>query len=89
MLTGALKSKKYVFQSFLQLQLFCQNAKFYCCCKSYFRDAAIAQWIRLCLPFCHPGSNPKHINLCFYQCKLWHVEKMKINKNRGPGLAHF
>ena len=25
-----------------------------------FRDAAVAKWIRLRLPSCRPGSNPKH-----------------------------
>ena len=51
----------------------------------------ITQWIRLCLPSCHPGfeSSQAH-HQCFYQfiLGLCHVEKTKINRKR-PRLAHF
>ena len=46
--------------------------------------AAVAQLIRLCLPFCRPGFESQAYHLRFYQCKfdLWHVEMTNINKKR-------
>ena len=43
--------------------------------------AAIAQWIHLRLPSCHPGFKSQALHLCFYQFifELCHVEKTKIN----------
>ena len=48
---------------------------------------AIAQWIRLRLPSCHPGVESKVYHLCFYQFyQLCHVEKTNINeKEAGIG----
>ena len=45
--------------------------------------AAIAQWIRLHLPSCRPGFESQAHYLCFFQFKLKHVEKSKINRKRG------
>ena len=39
--------------------------------------AAVAQWIRLCLPFCRPGSNPKHT---IYACINLNCDTMKRRK---------
>ena len=59
--------------------------------------AAIAQWIRLRLPSCHPRFKSQAHHLRFFQfilfklyiCHLnWNVKRTKINKKR-PGLAHF
>ena len=54
--------------------------------------AAIAQWIRLRLPSCHPGfeSQAHHLHFfhLYYLCYICHLKRMKINKKR-PGLAHF
>ena len=54
------------------------------------RGAAVAQWIHLRLPSCHPGFESQAHHLCFNQFifEWWHAEKTKINKKR-PGLAHF
>ena len=54
------------------------------------RGAAIAQWIRLRLPFCCPGFNSQAHHQCLHQIifELWCVEKTRINKKR-PGLADF
>ena len=56
-------------------------------------DAAIAQWIRLCLPPCRPRfeSQARHLRFCHLQSILrfiCHVKRTKINKKR-PGLAHL
>ena len=53
----------------------------------FLRGAAIAQWIRLCLPSCRPWFA---YHICFNQIRfdLFHVEKTKINKKR-PVLAHL
>ena len=52
--------------------------------------AAIAQWIHLHLPFCHPRFKSQAHHLCFYQfiliCVMW--KRRKQMKNR-PGLAHL
>ena len=52
--------------------------------------AAIAQWIRLCLPICHPRFESHAHHLCFYQfiLNLCHVEKTKVCKKRA-GLSHL
>ena len=54
---------------------------------------AVAQWIRLRLPFCHPGFESQAHHLCFYpfkfEFKLWHVEKTKINSKRGRDWPIF
>ena len=52
--------------------------------------AAIAQWIHLQLPFCHPGFESQAHHQRFYQFifDLCRVEKTKINK-KSPGFAHF
>ena len=59
--------------------------------------AAIAQWIFLRLPSCHPGFESQAHHLCLFQfilfklyiCHLnWNVKRTKINKKR-PGLAHL
>ena len=59
--------------------------------------AAIAQWIFLRLPSCHPGLKSQAHHLCFFQfilfkfyiCQLnWNVKRTKINKKR-PRLALF
>ena len=57
------------------------------------RGAAIAQWIRLRLPFCRPGFDSQTCNLCFFSliCDLFvHAmwEKNQKSKKR-PGLALF
>ena len=50
---------------------------------------AIAQWIRLRLPFCHPGFESQAHHLHFNQfIKLCNVEKTKINKNEA-GIGPF
>ena len=54
---------------------------------SLLKGAAIAQWIHLYPPSCHPRFESHAHHLCFYQFKfefkLWHVEKTKINRKRG------
>ena len=40
---------------------------------------AIAQWIGLRLPSCSPGFKSQAYHLSFYNLKLCHVEKTKIN----------
>ena len=52
----------------------------------HFRDAALAQWIHLRLPSCHPAfaSNYAFINLL--NCVMW--KNTKINKKK-PQLAHL
>ena len=61
------------------------------------RGAAIAQWIRLCLPSCRPGFESQVHHLRFFQflkLKLfichsnWNVKRTKINKKR-LGLANL
>ena len=46
--------------------------------------AAVAQYIRLRNPSCHPGFDSQANHLHFFQFKfeLWHVEKTKLNKKR-------
>ena len=52
------------------------------------RGPDIAQWIRLRLPFCCPGSSPKHTIYAFifkmefvlYLFHICHVKRGKINK---------
>ena len=61
--------------------------------KVSFWGAAIAQWIRLCLPFYHPGFESKARHLGFYHFKshlsfICHVKRTKIIKKR-PSLAIF
>ena len=60
-------------------------------------DAAIAQWIRLSLPFCRPGFECQAHHVCFFQFisyKLyifhlnWNVKRTKINK-KSPRLVHL
>ena len=34
------------------------------------RGAAVAQWIRWCLPSCRPGFDSQAHHLCFFQFKL-------------------
>ena len=49
------------------------------------RVAAIAQWMRLCLPSFTPGfeSQAQHLRLAFYNFNLnYNVKKTKINKKR-------
>ena len=55
------------------------------------RDAAVAQWIRLCLPSCSPGfeSQVHHLNFYKYKFKLCHVEKTKINRKSGRAWPMF
>ena len=52
--------------------------------------AAIAQWIRLCLPSCHLGFESHAQYQHFYQFvfELCYVETTKIYEKR-PGLAIF
>ena len=50
------------------------------------RGTAIAQWIRLHLPFCHPGSSPKHIIYAFiiYSiCVIFVMWKEQKQTKRG------
>ena len=56
--------------------------------KKYLQGAALAQWICLRLPFCHPGFESQAYSLCFYKfiSKLRHVEK---TKKQRLGLAFF
>ena len=35
-----------------------------------FRGAAVAQWIRSCLPSCRPGFDSQAHHLCFFQFKF-------------------
>ena len=66
----------------------CLNIQSECTQNYLYRGAAIAQWIRLCLPSCRPRFQPQAHHQHFYQFifDLCHVEKTKINKKR-PGLA--
>ena len=54
------------------------------------RGAAIAKWIHLRLPSCHPGFESQAHHLHFYQIKfeLFHVEKTK-NKQKEAGIGPF
>ena len=56
------------------------------------KNAAIAPWFCLCLPFCGPGLNPTHYipSTLFFNLYYWNCneKRTKINKKR-PGLAHF
>ena len=47
--------------------------------------ATIGQWIRLCLPSCRPAfeSQANHLLFSQFVFELCHVEKTKINKQRG------
>ena len=48
------------------------------------RGAIIAQWIRLCLPSCHPGFEYKAHHPRFHQfIELCNVEKTKISKKEA------
>ena len=49
-------------------------------------SAAIAQWIRPCLPSCRPGFESIYAFINFKNCVM--RKKTKINKKR-PGLAQF
>ena len=53
--------------------------------------AAVAQWIRFCLPSCRPRFESQAHHLCFYQFEfeLWHVEKTKNKQKKRPGLVHL
>ena len=46
--------------------------------------AAIAQWIRLCLPSCRTGFESQAQHLSFYPFifELCHVEKSKLKRGR-------
>ena len=59
----------------------------------YTGGAAIAQWIRLGLPSCRPGSSPKYSIYAFYSKILYSnchcVEKRTKINNKKLGLAHF
>ena len=62
-------------------------------CKLYFHwDAAMAQWICLCLPFYHPRFESQAHHLRFYHLQylfyICHAKRTKINLKR-PGLANF
>ena len=47
------------------------------------QEATIAQWMRLCLPSCGPGFNPRALNLRIFKLYLNSDEKRsKINKKR-------
>ena len=51
-----------------------------------FRGAAIAQWNRQRLPFCHPGFKSQTPHLFFHRfIELLNVEKTKVNKKRPRG----
>ena len=53
------------------------------------RRAAIAHWICLQLPSCHPGFKPQAHHLCIRQfIELCNVEKTKINKKEA-GIDPF
>ena len=60
--------------------------------KSNGKCAATAQWIRLRLPSCHPGSSPKHTIYAFiiYRqiCAVFVSWKQRKTKKR-PGMGHF
>ena len=50
---------------------------------------AIAQWMRLCLPFCGPWFESQARHLCFFNLYLnCDVKRTKINKKK-PGLGQF
>ena len=53
-------------------------------------DAALAQWIRLCLPSCRPWFESQAHHLHFYLSifELCHVERMKINEKEA-GIGPF
>ena len=53
----------------------------------FIRGAAIAHWIRLCLPSCRPGFKSQAHHVHFYLCYICHVKRTKINKKKtrfGP-----
>ena len=55
--------------------------------------AAIAQWIRLRLPYCGPGFESQAHQLCFNSQILYYIcrfieKRTKINK-KSPGQAHI
>ena len=57
--------------------------------KSFVLGAAIAQWIRVCLPSCGPGSILKHkIHAFSIYISIVIRKRTKINKKRS-GLGHF
>ena len=47
-----------------------------------------SQWICLRLPTCRPRFKSQAHHLCYYQFKLWHVEKTK-NRKRGRDWPIF
>ena len=54
--------------------------------------AAVTQWICLRLPFCCPGSNPKHTIYTFINLNLnlnCNMLKRRKEKKKRPGLALF
>ena len=50
---------------------------------------AIAQWIRLRLPSCHPGVESKVYHLCFYQFIIVSCGKDKYKRKRGRDWPNF
>ena len=57
------------------------------------RGAAVAQWICLCLPYCHRGFKSQCtpatlLSFLSNLCYICHVKRTQINKKR-PGLAHL
>ena len=74
----------YLVQFMPYLPLNCEKNK-----QSSGHGDAIAQWIRLHLPFCGPGFDPQARHLCVFNLYLNGTEKRtKINKTR-LGLDHF
>ena len=55
-----------------------------------YQGAAIAHWIHLGIPSCHPGFESQAHHQFFYQFifESFHVEKTEINKKR-PGNGHL
>ena len=54
--------------------------------------AAIAQWIRLRLPSCHPGfeSQARYLRFFIYIiCAIFVIWKNKNKNKKRPGLAHL
>ena len=50
------------------------------------KASAIAQWIRLCLPYCCPGFNAKHNIYAFqFLFELWWEQEEKKQKEAGIG----
>ena len=54
--------------------------------KTFWWGATIAQWIRLCLPFCCPGFDSQAHQLCFYHysqiCAIFVHAMWEKNKNK-------